>query len=441
VPKKTPDKKKRDALTGKVEAAPSAAEETTPEASAADVTITPADVTATGQPAATITGTIGTPTKEIGNPIGIFRLPPFQNTAPGIGSISPTSAEVGSGGDLALTVLGSNFGNSSVVVWTTTVAPITSTNLATQVVSATQINATVPAANLAAPGPINVVVQNPGATTGAAPVSSGPASFVITPSWPDIQAQLSSVAAPLPAYVNAYVQNLTMQNNSQATQIQQDGTNYNNLNTLYQTAQATVSQQAATITSLQSQLAASTYQTASPLDVASSFKSVVDQIQQAAQSAGGTQTTVTNMNVQVKSLLSVQGSTATTPATASMTFFSPQSLPPAEHLSTLSFTFGSIPNLKTAAAANAPPPPSSSSSSSSGSSSLSGSSSSTPAPTSGTPAVPGSSSSSSSSATAAPSIARPQSAATSGAAVGSAAVTVAKATAAKKAPSAKKKKR
>jgi glucoamylase len=326
--------------------------------------------------------------------------------------------------DTSLTILGSNFGTGSTVL-------LSGTALAgATIISSTQINVTIPAADLAAAGTPSVTVQNPAATAGAAPVSSNAVQFTIMPSWQQIQTQLSSVAAPLPAYINTYVQLLTMQNNTQAAQIQTDATNYNNLNTQYQTAQATVSQQAATITSLQSQLAASTYQTASPLDVASSFKSVVDQIQQAAQSAGGTQTTVTNMNVQVKSLLSVQGSTATTPAAASMTFFSPQSLPPAEHLSTLSFTFGSIPNLKTAAAANAPQPSSSGSSSSS-----------TAAPAPSPPPTPASSSSSSSSssAAAAPSIARPQSAATSRVAVESVAASPAKATAAKKADSAKKK--
>jgi hypothetical protein len=423
VPKKTSDTKKKDAPTGKVETASHVAEGTTPEAQAADVTITPADATSTGQPAATISGTIGILPVQTQLPVGIFKLPPFQNTSPSIGSLSPPGVQVGSS-DTSLTILGSNFGTGSTVL-------LSGTALAgATIISSTQINVTIPAADLAAAGTPSVTVQNPAATAGAAPVSSNAVQFTIMPSWQQIQTQLSSVAAPLPAYINTYVQLLTMQNNTQAAQIQTDATNYNNLNTQYQTAQATVSQQAATITSLQSQLAASTYQTASPLDVASSFKSVVDQIQQAAQSAGGTQTTVTNMNVQVKSLLSVQGSTATTPAAASMTFFSPQSLPPAEHLSTLSFTFGSIPNLKTAAAANAPQPSSSGSSSSS-----------TAAPAPSPPPTPASSSSSSSSssAAAAPSIARPQSAATSRVAVESVAASPAKATAAKKADSAKKK--
>jgi hypothetical protein len=328
--------------------------------------------------------------------------------------------------DTPVTILGSNFGVGSTVLWNgTALAGAT-------IISSTQINVTIPAADLAAAGTPNVTVQNPAAAAGAAPVTSNAVQFTIIPSWQQIQTQLSSVAAPLPAYVNTYVQILTMQNNTQAAQIQTDATNYNNLNTQYQTDQTTIAQQAAQITSLQSQLAGATYQTASPLDVASSFKSVVDQIQQTAQSAGGVQSTVTNMNVHVKSLLSVQGSTATAPASASLIFPSPTALPDPAHLSTLSFTFGSIPNLKTAAA-SAPPPSSSSSSSSN--------SSSTPAPAPATPPAPGSSSSSSSSsgAAAAPSLARPQSAATTRVAGESAAAPPATATAARKAASPKKK--
>ena len=425
MPKKTPDKKKKDAPAGKVEAAPNVAAETTPEASAADVTITPADATTTDQPSATITGVINKLPVETEIPVGVFKLPPFLTTTPSIGSLSPPGVQVGST-DTPVTILGSNFGVGSTVLWNgAALAGAT-------IISSTQINVTIPAADLAAAGTPNVTVQNPAAAAGAAPVTSNAVQFTIIPSWQQIQTQLSSVAAPLPAYVNTYVQILTMQNNTQAAQIQTDATNYNSLNTQYQTDQTTIAQQAAQITSLQSQLAAATYQTASPLDVASSFKSVVDQIQQTAQSAGGVQSTVTNMNVHVKSLLSVQGSTATAPASASLIFPSPTALPDPAHLSTLSFTFGSIPNLKTAAA-SAPPPSSSSSSSSN--------SSSTPAPAPATPPAPGSSSSSSSSsgAAAAPSLARPQSAATTRVAGESAAAPPATATAARKAASPKKK--
>ncbi len=348
MPKKNPDKKKKDAPTGKVEAKPNIAEGTTPEAVAADVPITPADVTAR-QPAGTILGTISTlPIKEVGLPIGII-LPPFQNTSPSIGSLSPPGVQVGSG-DTPLTILGSNFGTGSTVLWNGTALP------GATIISSTQINVTIPAADLAAAGTPNVVVQNPAPNASTAPVSSNAVQFTVMPSWQNIQQQLNSVQPPLPAYVNTYVQLLTMQNTAQATQIQTDATNYNNLNTQYQTAQATVAQQAAQISSLQSQLATTTFQTASPLDVASSFKNVVDQIQQAAQSAGGVQSTVTNMNVQIKSLLSVQGSTSSAPASASMIFPAPTALPDPAHLSTLSFTFGSIPNLKTAGGASAPPP-------------------------------------------------------------------------------------
>jgi len=207
----------------------------------------------------------------------------------------------------------------------------------------------------------------------------------------------------LEQYVVAYTGLLNDTISTQGNTIQNDASSYNALNVQYTNDEGTISQLKAQVNSLTSQLAAATFQTASPLDVASSFKTVVDQIQQAAQSAGGVQTTVTNMNVQVKSLLSVQGATSTAPASASLIFPAPTALPDPQHLSTLSFTFGSIPNLKTAAAASAPPttpPLSSSSSSSSGSS----------APP---PASPSSSSSSSASGTAAPSVAQPRSTAAS----------------------------
>jgi len=396
VPKKNPDKKKKkDAPTGKVEAAPDVGEGTTLEARAADVTITPADATTTGQPAATVTGTIGKiPISVIDRPI--LNLPIFLNTSPGIGSLAPSSVQVGSG-DLPLTVLGSNFGAGSSVLWNGTALANPT------VVSSTQINVAVPAADLAAPGVVNVVVQNPPAAAGGTPVSSTSAQFTIFPSWTDIQTQLKTLSPTLEQYVVAYTGLLNDTISTQGNTIQNDASSYNALNVQYTNDEGTISQLKAQVNSLTSQLAAATFQTASPLDVASSFKTVVDQIQQAAQSAGGVQTTVTNMNVQVKSLLSVQGATSTAPASASLIFPAPTALPDPQHLSTLSFTFGSIPNLKTAAAASAPPttpPLSSSSSSSSGSS----------APP---PASPSSSSSSSASGTAAPSVAQPRSTAAS----------------------------
>lgn len=290
----------------------------------------------------------------IGNPIGIInpiKLPIFFNTNPAISSLSPSGAVVG-GGDFTLTVLGSNFGSSSTVLWNGSARTTTA-------VSSTQLTAAIGAADLAAVATVNVTVQNPGAA-GAAPVTSTAVTFNIIPSWPAIQNQLGAITnfpPDLLTQINTFVTLQTSQINALNTQVQTDQTTQANLQTQLNNANTTIAQQAAQITSLEAQVAAATYQTASPYDVANSFKGVLDQIQQSAQSAGGLQTTVTNMNVQLKSLVSVQTPAAGGAPMASLIFPSPTALPDPQHLSTLSLSFSAIPSLKTAAAVSPTPTP------------------------------------------------------------------------------------
>ena len=289
----------------------------------------------------------------IGRPIDLppIRFPIFFNTNPAISSLSPPGVVVG-GSDFTLTVLGSNFGTGSAVLWNGSARPTT-------VVSSTQLTAAIGAGDIAAIQAVSVAVQNPASGNNAA-VTSTAVTFNIIPSWPDIQNQLGAIPnfpPTLATQINTFVTIQSSQISQLNAQVQTDATNYGNLNTQYQNAQTTVSQQSAEIAQLKSQLAAATYQVASPLDVANSFKGVVDQIQQNAQAAGGLQTTVTNMNVQLKSLVSIQTPAEGGAPTASLVFPSPTALPDPQHLSTLSFSFGAIPNLKAAGAVGGPPTP------------------------------------------------------------------------------------
>lgn len=85
-----------------------------------------------------------------------------DNPAPTVSSISPSSAPAGGAG-FTLTATGTNFINGSVINWN-------GAALATTFVSATQLTATVPAANIATAGTANVTVVTaaPGGGTSAA---------------------------------------------------------------------------------------------------------------------------------------------------------------------------------------------------------------------------------------------------------------------------------
>jgi hypothetical protein len=346
--KKNPPKEKKIPLSGG-EIEPKVAPEAPPEPSAPEATLTESLPTKSiGTEFGPTTGA----TKLI-DTIGITRFPIFFNTNPAISSLSPPGAVVG-GSDFILTVLGSNFGTGSTVLWNGSARTTT-------LVSSTQLTATIGAADLAAVATIAVTVQNPAATAGAAPVSSTAVNFNVIPSWPAIQNQLSAIAnfpAALLTQINTFVTVQSTQVNALSAQVQTDQTTQANLQTQLNNANTTITQQNTQITNLESQLSSATFQTASPYDVANSFKGVVDQIQQTAQAAGGTQTTVTNMNVQLKSLVSVQTPTGGGPPAASLVFPAPTALPDPQHLSTLSFSFGTIPNIKAAAVGPVSPTPS-----------------------------------------------------------------------------------
>ena len=279
-------------------------------------------------------------------------FPIFINTNPAISSLSPSGAVVG-GSDFELTVLGSNFGTGSTVQWNQSARKTT-------VVSATQLTAAISAADLAAVQSASVAVSNQGAA-GTAPVFSNSVQFSVIPDISAIISQLQAITA-IPANLLAELQTYITIKQSQVdtltSQVSTDQTTAAGLNSQIANLQTQVTQQQAQINTLTSQLQAAKSQSASPLDVAQSFKSVVDQIQAAAQAAGGTQSTVSNMTVQLKSLVSVQAATANTPASASMIFPDPTALPDPQHLSTLSFSFGAIPRLPNAAIPSPAPAPS-----------------------------------------------------------------------------------
>ncbi len=279
-------------------------------------------------------------------------FPILLNINPTISSLSPSGAVVGSS-DFTLTVLGSNFGTASTVTWNQSPRKTT-------LVSGTQLTAAISAADLGVVQNASVQVSNPGLLATGGLLFSNSVTFAVIPDVSAIISQLQAITA-IPAQLLAELQTyITIKQSEVDTltaQVSTDQTTAASLNSQIANLQTQVAQQQVEINTLQQQLQASKAQSASPFDVAQSFKSVVDQIQQAAQAAGGVQTTVSNMNVQLKSLVSVQAATATAPASASLIFPDPTALPDPQHLSTLSFSFGSIPHLSSPAATGTPVPP------------------------------------------------------------------------------------
>jgi len=104
------------------------------------------------------------------------------HAAPTVTSLSPTQAIVG-GAAFTLTVTGSGFASSSVVQWN-------GSNRPTTFVSATQLQASIAAADIAAVGTAQVAVQTPAPGGG----TSSPVSFLITVP-PALSVSATSVAA------------------------------------------------------------------------------------------------------------------------------------------------------------------------------------------------------------------------------------------------------
>jgi uncharacterized coiled-coil protein SlyX len=286
----------------------------------------------------------GVPEKpELNIPIGPRPpIPPIIfHIGPAISSISPPGAVVGSG-NLTLSVFGSNFGQGSVVQWN-------QTRLTTTVISNTQLQAAVPAANLAATAQVSVAVANPDTP----PAVSNVVTFNVIPDITAIISTLQQIPqnpALLLGQLQTYITIQQQQNDSLTAQVNADQNTISGLNSQIANQQATITNLQNQVTTLTGEVQAAQAQSASPVEVAQSFKSVIDAFQASDQgTASGIQSTVTNMNVQIKSLVNVQAATATSPAKATMIFPSPTALPDPNHLSTLNLSFGSIPNLRTTA--------------------------------------------------------------------------------------------
>ncbi|MFN0109340.1 MAG: IPT/TIG domain-containing protein [Blastocatellia bacterium] len=88
----------------------------------------------------------------------------INNALPTISSLSPTSATAG-GAAFTLTVNGTNFVNTSTVWWN-------GAQRTTQFVSATQLTASISAADIASAGTANVVVQSPAPGGGSSPAAT-----------------------------------------------------------------------------------------------------------------------------------------------------------------------------------------------------------------------------------------------------------------------------
>ncbi len=274
---------------------------------------------------------------------------------PAIASLSPLGAVVGAAA-FTLTVFGSRFASDATVMWN-------GQTRTTSIVSSTQLTAAIAVADVAQVGQVSVTVTN--APPGATGLISNAVIFSVISDIGDIINQLKaipSVPAALLAELQTYVTLQQSQIDSLTGQLSDSQTQNGNLTTQVANLNQQVTQQNAQITQLQSQLAAAKTQTASPLQVAQSFKGVVDTIQQAARDAGGVQTTLTNMNVQLKTLVSVQSAATQDPAVntteAVLIFPDPTALPDPNSLSTLTFSFGAIPNLKAATSPSPSPTPS-----------------------------------------------------------------------------------
>ena len=98
-------------------------------------------------------------------------IQPPPNPVPSVSSLSPSSVVAGTAA-FALTVDGTNFIPSSTVQWN-------GSNRSTTYVSATQLTASITAADIATPTYVAVAVVNP------APGGGTSASFSITPLWPE----------------------------------------------------------------------------------------------------------------------------------------------------------------------------------------------------------------------------------------------------------------
>jgi hypothetical protein len=296
-------------------------------------------------------------------PVVLRPLPPIF-FGPSISSLSPSGAIVGGSG-FVLTVNGAGYNADAVVMWNGVAQPTT-------FISANQLTASIVPANIAAIGPVPVTVSRPPFTSPASTFNVIPnisatvnalnqvtQSFASLQQFQALQPGLIQSLANLQTFLN--IESATI--NDQQGQLSDAQNQVATLNTQNSALNAQVTQQNATIAQLQSQLAANKTQTARPVDVAQSFKGVVDQIQQTARNSGGVQTTLTNMNIQLKTLVNVQtpaaphdASGSAPPPEAVLVFPDPTALPDPNSLSTVTFSFSAIPNIRDAVPTTPPTP-------------------------------------------------------------------------------------
>jgi len=117
-----------------------------------------------------------------------------QSTAPVLNSVSPTSTAAG-GSSFYLILTGSQFSSSSVVQWN-------GASLLVTYASATRLWASVPIADIARPGKVNITVYNPGNRGG----TSRPLTFTITGAC---NLQVATPSLPTAIAHNKYSTSLT----------------------------------------------------------------------------------------------------------------------------------------------------------------------------------------------------------------------------------------
>jgi uncharacterized protein (TIGR03437 family) len=161
---------------------------TTPDLSLATTYVSFTQLTTSVPASALVNG--GRYEVRVSNPGGYLSPAPailtVKAATPAITRLTPASVTAGSG-DFTLTVTGSSFTANAVVGWN-------GSNLATTVVSSTQVTAAVPAALVAAAGNVTVTVSNEG------PVTSNALTFavVVTPTIAAVNP--NSVASGGPAF-------------------------------------------------------------------------------------------------------------------------------------------------------------------------------------------------------------------------------------------------
>jgi uncharacterized phage infection (PIP) family protein YhgE len=161
--------------------------------------------------------------------------------------------------------------------------------------------------------------------------------------YKQLQPALQKAVPDLKSYLTRQdAQNSSLQN--QLTNAQTQITTLQNANNDLTNQVAALNAQ---IAQLKAQLA-SQPQKALPLHVAQSFKDAMDKIQSDARAAAGPQTTITNMQIAVKALVSVQDGAVANTKDAVLVFPDPSTPPDPNLLSTLTVNFGAIPNLKAA---------------------------------------------------------------------------------------------